>query len=307
MGDVTRDELDPAAAEAVFALDAPGVIGPFDTAFGPALYRMNGILAAQETPFEEVRDELRDELARDRARRVIRDQYDLYEDLLAGGATVEQLAEETEMQFGQIDFRPDTRSGIAAYEAFRDEAEAVGEGDFPVVRDLEDGGLFALRLDDVVPPRLQPFDEVVVRVIEGWEIAEIERRLSLRADEIVHALERGESFDELGIVADSFVGVTRNDFLPDVPRQVIAEAFEMQPGGHRVIAEGGVVLVVALDAVLPAETDTPEAEQLIGAIDEQLRQSIAQDLFTYYARRLEAEAGIRLDERAIQAVHQNFR
>ncbi|MEO1026703.1 MAG: SurA N-terminal domain-containing protein, partial [Pseudomonadota bacterium] len=57
LGDVSQSDLGDAGA-AIFALTEPGVAGPLPSSLGPALYRMNGILAAENIDFEEVRDEM---------------------------------------------------------------------------------------------------------------------------------------------------------------------------------------------------------------------------------------------------------
>jgi peptidyl-prolyl cis-trans isomerase D len=49
LGDVARGELG-AAAEAVFALDGAGVAGPAPSTLGPALFRVNAILAPARSP-----------------------------------------------------------------------------------------------------------------------------------------------------------------------------------------------------------------------------------------------------------------
>ena len=94
------------------------MVGPVSTDLGPALFRVNGRLAARTTSFEEARPELRDALAADRARRAIDSRIEPVENLLAGGATIEDLAAETEMRMGQIDWHEGLRDGIAAYAAF---------------------------------------------------------------------------------------------------------------------------------------------------------------------------------------------
>jgi peptidyl-prolyl cis-trans isomerase D len=107
MGEATVESLEGAGA-AIFALTEPGVAGPLPSALGPALFRMNAILSAQEIPLEEAEEILRGELAADRARRVIDESVSQIDDLLAGGATLEDLAAETEMELGQIDWRAET-------------------------------------------------------------------------------------------------------------------------------------------------------------------------------------------------------
>ncbi len=192
LGEVAREDLG-AAADAVFALDEPGVAGPAPTSIGPAIFRVNAILAAQKTPFEAVRDELLAEYAADRAKRQIDGMIDDLDDRLAGGATLEDLADETDLELGRVTLRPGVSDPIAGYEAFREAAAAAEEGDFPEVRQLEDGGVFALRLDAVEPPRLQPYEEVRSEVLEAWRQEQTAARLAAQAETDAEALRGGAS------------------------------------------------------------------------------------------------------------------
>jgi peptidyl-prolyl cis-trans isomerase D len=313
MGDVTEADLGGAAGAGVFALEGPGVAGPFTTPFGPALFRMNAILAAQITTFEEAEPMLRDELAQDRARRVIADQIDLFEDLLAGGAELEELAAQTDMELGRIDYRPGTRDGIAAYEGFRAAAAAAREGAFPEIEVLDDGGLFALRLDSIVPPQLQPLDDVIVEVIEDWADAETLRRLTAQAEALRETIATGAPLDGLGLSVDTVEGIQREGFVQGLPRSLIAAAFDMDPGETAIHPASDpdtgapVVFVVTLDAVSAAETDTDEARQILEGYSESVRQAIASDLFAYFARQLESSVPVEINEAAVQAVHTSFR
>jgi peptidyl-prolyl cis-trans isomerase D len=79
--------------------------------------------------------------------------------MLAGGASLDELAQETPMELGRIDWSEDSFDNIAAYAAFRDAAAAVTEDDFPETAFLEDGSLFAMRVDEVLPPRPEPFED----------------------------------------------------------------------------------------------------------------------------------------------------
>ena len=124
MGDVTRTDI-PNAAAAVFDAEVGAVVGPFQSSIGPALYRVNGKLEAQQTSFEEVEQELRDELALDRARRLIETRLTEIDGLLAGGATLEELETEAGMKVGQIEWFYESGEGPASYESFRQAAQAV--------------------------------------------------------------------------------------------------------------------------------------------------------------------------------------
>ncbi|MDF3605930.1 SurA N-terminal domain-containing protein [Paracoccus sp. DMF-8] len=184
-GEVTQDQLGANGA-AVFALEQPGVVGPLPTNLGPALFSMNAILEPVDVSFEQAKSELRGEAALDRARRQIADLRGQVDDLLAGGATVEDLANDTDMELGEIEWRAGDQpeqGSIAGYPAFREQAAAITEQDFPELHDLDDGGVFVLRLDEVVPPALIPFDEVRERVEQDWIAAETQRQLLALADE----------------------------------------------------------------------------------------------------------------------------
>ncbi|MEL7132374.1 MAG: SurA N-terminal domain-containing protein, partial [Pseudomonadota bacterium] len=150
LGDVTRLELD-AAGEAVFNAEVGDVVGPLPSSLGPALFRVNGVLPAQRTTFEEAEPQLRQEVAMDAARRQVAVLAEDFDNLLAGGATLEELDAETDMRLASIDWFPALGEGIAAYNGFRDAALQLTEDDFPEIVQLDDGGIFAMRLEEILP------------------------------------------------------------------------------------------------------------------------------------------------------------
>lgn len=304
LGDVTRDDLGE-AADAVFAAEVGDVVGPLPSAFGPALFRVNGTLAEHNVTFDEAEPELREELAAERARRVIESQAEEYNDMLAGGATLEELAAETEMELGQIDWTAQSDEDIAAYDAFRSAAQAVGEGDFPEIGFLEDGSVFALRLDEELPPRPEPLESARDRVIEAWKQEEIGKALLEKANTVVTSLAVEGDFAATGLPFRVENALTRTAFLDDVPGDFMTQVFEMEPGELRVIPGQGAAFIVRLDEVLPpAETD--EQRQMKDAVAAQLNQALAQNIFDAYVRDAQTRARPTLDQRALNAVQANF-
>lgn len=304
LGDVTREDLGE-AADAVFAAELDTVVGPLPSVFGPALFRINGSLAANNVPFEEAEPALREELATERARRLIEAQSEDINDMLAGGATLEELAEETEMELGQIDWTRDSAEGVAAYDGFRAAAEAVQEGDFPEIAFLEDGSVFALRLDEVLPRRPEPLESARDRVAAAWQQAETNKALREKADAILNQLAPDGDFATTGLPFRVENALTRTAFLNDVPANFMNEVFAMEPGELRVVEGNGAAWIVRLDETLPP-ADTDELRQLRDALSTQMDQALAQNIFNAYIRDAQTRARPVVDQQALNAVQASF-
>ena len=306
LGEVAEDDLLPEAAAVIFADTETEILGPLPSALGPALYRVNAVLDASEVPFEEAAEELRAELASEAARRAIDDLRDPVDDLLAEGATLEELAADTELQLGTIDVTPVSEDGIAAYEAFREAARLAEEGDFPELLELSDGGLFALRLDEVVPPTLPPLDDVREEVAAAWEASALREALAARGQEVVTALATEATLESFGTLTRE-QQVRRQDFIPDAPPTLVAQVYQLAAPGDVVLVPGAEVAVIArLDAINPAARDDPTTQILTQIIGQTVAQSMAQDIFEAYGQAMQADVGIRLDQSMINAVHAQF-
>ncbi len=304
LGDVTREDLGE-AADAVFGADLDVVVGPLPSVFGPALFRINGSLAANNIPFEDAAPDLREELAAERARRLIEAQAEDINDMLAGGATLEELAGETEMELGQIDWTRENEEGVAAYEGFRAAAEAVREGDFPEIGFLEDGSIFALRLNEVLPQRPEPLETARDRVAEAWVQAETGKALQDQANTVLTQLATDGDFAATGLPFRVENALTRTAFLDDAPVGFMTQVFEMEPGELRVVPGNDAALIVRLDKLLPpAETD--ELRQMKAALEVQMNQALAQNIFDAYVRDAQTRARPVIDQRALNAVQASY-
>lgn len=305
LGDMTKPDLGP-AGEAVFAAEAGGVVGPFTSDLGPALFRMNGILAARTQSFEAAREQLREELVGDRAARLIDQMRDDIDDLLASGATLEELAKETDMKLAQIDWTRDSSDDIAGYAAFQQEATKAKTEDFPSLIALEDGGIFALRLDEVVAPELQPLDAVRADVVTAWKAAEISGRLTAQAEALLPQITPGADMAALGLTVTQESALTRTDFIDNTPRDFLNGIFTMAPGTARVFPTPEGAILARLDAISAPDPTSPEVANALSAIKSQVANGQAQDLYRYFVNDVQSRAGLQLDQNAINAVLTNF-
>ncbi len=304
LGDLSKADLG-AAGDGVFAAEIGSVVGPLPTDLGPALFRINGVLEAKSTSFDEALPTLREELALDRARRLIETRAEGLDDLLAGGTTLEELAEEEGLALGQINWTAATTDDIAAYDSFRKAAEAITAEDFPEVAYLEDGSLFAMRLNETLPQRPEPFEEAEAKVIEAVKAARLQAALTEAAEALKTATAANEAQFPEGTETKSETGLTRTAYLDDAPVDLISNVFEMTAGELRVIPGIDSALVVRLDAVRPPE-ESEDLQFLSQALSDQLDQSLSGEILQIYMQAVQANARPQVNQQAVNAVHASF-
>ena len=299
LGDVAETELETETAAAVFALEGPAVTGVLPGKFGPALFRMNGILQGRVTSFDDARALLQQDIVADRARRRIEDEATHIDDLLAGGATLEEVAAETDMETGTISWADGNGDGIAAYEGFRDAAQAVTEDDFPEVVNLEDGGIVALRLDGFTDPYVLPLEDVREKVINGWEARKTDNQLAEVANTLSAQLALGVSPADLGLELMREENLTRGAYLDGTPADMVASIFEMDAGSFETLTEFGSTFLVQLNEIKDPDLTDANTIAMKDAIRTGLSQGISQDAYSAWAiDRLNA-AGTTRDQAAI--------
>lgn len=306
MGDVTQAALGD-AGEAVFALIEPGSVSlPIDTNLGPAIFRMNAILDAQETTLDQVRDDLQGELAADAARRQVEALIPEFDDLLAGGATLEELAETHGLTLSTLDWSAGASDGIAAYDSFREAASVITADDYPEVTLMSDSGLFALRADGIDAPRLQELDEVRDQTSAGWTEGEALRLLTLQAEAMLPKFAEGETPATLGLTEVQEERQSRDAFIDGTPPAFVTDIFTMEIDEWHVMQDAAGVIVVRLDAINAADQASDDAVLVKEAFNEQMAQEVALDIQAAFSATLQTQAGITLNRPVIDAINSQF-
>lgn len=304
MGDVAQQDLG-AAGDAVFAAEVEDVVGPLPTNLGPALFRINGVLPSLNTTFEEARPALQQDLAGDRAIRQVEVRARDLDDQLAGGATLEQLAEETKMTLGKIEWTQDSDEDIAGYAGFREAAAGLTADDFPKIDQLEDGSVYAMRLDGTLDERANPFDDARADVVAAWTADQVSQALVAQAETAKTALEAGSDFESLGLTPTAQTDLTRDAVINGTPSDMLKVVFDAAPGDIRVVQGDDTVIVLRVDGVTDAQ-ESAQNQQLLAQLAGQLSQQLSQDIFAIYSDDVVRRAVPLVDQQAVNAVHVNF-
>lgn len=307
MGDVARADLAEAGG-AVFALDQGGVAGPLPSALGPALFRVNGILAAQDITLEAARPDLVKELQLEAAKKDIAAKVEVIDDALAGGATLQDLAQEQGMTLATIDYAPgaDDNDPITADKGFAAQAAKAAVGDYAEAVSMEDGGIVAMTIDADLPAAPIPLDKASAKVAAAWTAERLHADLVALGDEIQTKVQGGESLGAFGITSRT-APATRDHVPQGLPAEVLAAVFAMAPGETRLVETPDWVGLVRLDEVVAAPQDGDIAKVGRDQIGIELRKTLADDVNALYGRALLGQNKVSLDQTAINAVNASIR
>ncbi len=305
LGEVTAQELDTPARDLLFGTEEPGIYGPVETGLGPAIFRINAVLDATNVTLNDVREELRRELAQAEAAARISEETDAIDDLIAGGASIEDVAKETFMELGAIALTSETDDGVAADQAFREEALAAGIDEDRDLRSLSDG-IFVLRVDEIREPTLQPLADVKADVEAAWVLAETTKRLTELGNSLQERIAAGEPIGQIASELDMTViqeaPFGRNDIIEDTPPEFVREIFAAQQDEAVVVEDTGSVLIAMITDIVPAVLVGDQIDAQMGMIETQIDASTANDLFAYFTQGLQAEAGISVNQSLINNV-----
>ena len=302
MGDVSLVDLGEAGKD-IFALTEPGVVGPLPSNLGPALYRMNTILPAQITPFDQAQDTIKGDLQLAMATKTIVDKFEPINDLLAGGATIVEVAKDQAMTEGATDYAKDADDNDAVTQdaEFAKAVEAMEPGDFAQAVSLSDGSVMVLQVTETVPPTPVPFEKAREKITAAYQAEALAKALTALADSHLDAAKSGTRLEALGIT-DNVASATRSTKLPAIPADVLAAAFTLKPEDVVKVDANGIVALVRLDAIKPADMASEGSKADMDALSQQTAQSIAQDAYELFSTAMTTQGGLTIDQAAITAV-----
>jgi peptidyl-prolyl cis-trans isomerase D len=264
---------------------------------------MNTILPAQITPFDQAQDKIKGDLQLAMATKTIVDKFEPINDLLAGGATIVEVAKDQAMTEGTTDYAKDADDNDAVTQdaEFAKAVEAMEPGDFAQVVSLSDGSVMVLQVTETVPPTPVPFEKAREKITAAYQAEALAKALTALADSHLAAAKSGTRLETLGIT-DNVASATRSTKLPAIPADVLAAAFTLKPEGVVKVDANGIVALVRLDAIKPADMASEGSKADMDALSQQTAQSIAQDAYELFSTAMTTQGGLTIDQAAITAV-----
>ncbi|KQY26735.1 peptidylprolyl isomerase [Rhizobium sp. Root482] len=281
LGDFTRDRMpDAKIADAVFAAPADGRTTPVvDGAFGPVILRVTNIKPETVRSFDEVKEELRTELALSNAANEVMAVHDKFEEARLSGATMQEAASQTNLKLVVLD-AVDARgndadgeeiAGIPEAKSLLEEAFKADAGAETLPVNLGRDGYVWFDVEEITPARDRTLEEARERVVADWTAEQQRTQLAAKATELKARLEKGETLaaiaTELGIAVETKTGLRRGAEDAALSPAAVAAAFsgpnELVANAPGVGGEGQILLkVTAVDDSNPGDVLDNDARQI---------------------------------------------
>ncbi|MCY3980889.1 MAG: SurA N-terminal domain-containing protein [Alphaproteobacteria bacterium] len=301
LGAVSRDQLPQSAlAEAVFALNEEGVAGPVETPLGWHVLAVDQIAGEMVIPYEDVREGLEREAAREIAIERLADLANDLDDQLGGGATFEDAAGALDLPLLELeavdesgrDRAGEQPEGLPAEPNFLRTVFSTPVGEDSLLGELGDGGYFVLRVESETPPAVRPFEEARPLVLSAWRNNRLNEAARARAEALAQQLREGRP---LTSVADGLTVIetgpfSRMEAAPDSgrSREIVEAVFTAERGEVVVASAGSGYAIAIVEDIEPP----PYSEEEIGTIREQLSAEMVEDVWRQFHAALEDRFGV---------------
>ncbi len=304
--------IDRAVADAAFALKDGEVSAPVQGRFGTVLVKVVKIEPETIRPFEEVKGELKQELALSRAKSEVLDTYNKIEDARLEGRPLAEIAAELKLPVRTVDAVDRSGRDAAGQPISLPDQQpllaAAFSTDVGVERDplqFQDGYVWVDVLG-VTPAHERPLDEVKDQVEARWREQEIATRLNTKAAEILDKIKAGTTLADIAaadhLKVETKSGLKRGEAAAPLSAAAVDAVFRTakdgvgkaeagQPGEQIVFRVTGIT-VPTLDA------NSEDAKRLT----EMLNRGLSEDMFSEYVARLQDEVGVTINQSALNQV-----
>ncbi|MBR0936646.1 peptidylprolyl isomerase [Bradyrhizobium jicamae] len=305
--------LDPAVADAAFSLPSGEVSQPVKGSFGVALVKVGAVQPGVTPTYESVAQQIKNEIASERARTKVGDLRDKMEDERGGGASVAEAAKKlglTPVTVDAVDRSGHLPNGQVASGIPRglDVVSQAFGSDVGVDNDpiQFNGGYVWYDVLGITPSRERNLDEVHDQVEAKWREDQISTKLRAKATEIVQKLDSGSKLaDEAtaaGVKVETAAKFRRDASVAGVPAAAIAAAFRTaKDGDGQTPVAGGdqwIVFRVTDVTVPPIDFNSKEVKQLHEAV----KRSLSDEQVAQYVTRIESDIGMTVNEAAFAQV-----
>lgn len=307
LGDFSKENMpDPKFAEAAFALTTEGGTTPvIDGAFGPVILRVTNITPETTKSFDEVKDEVRKQLALSAASQEVLNVHDRFEDVRASGATLEEAAKEVNLTVATVttdtsgnDQQGEKIDSLPAADTLLADVFRTEPGAQPLPVSLGNDGYVWFEVGEIIPERDQTLDEVREKVVADWTAEQQAEALAARATELKERVENGETLaaiaEDLGVAVENKQGLRRTSddaiFGPEAVTALFAG-----PAGlvtTATAADGESRMLITVTSSQQATADALASNEPL----QRMAEAAGDDMLDQMVNRLQNDYGVSINQ-----------
>ncbi len=314
LGLITKSAIiDPAIADAAFALPSGDISEPVKGQFGVALVKIGKIEPGVTPTYESVAGQVKKELATERARAKVTEIQNKMEDERSGGSNVVEASQKlglTAVTIDAVDRSGRLPSGqpVSNIPQGLDVISQAFNSDVGVDNDPIQfrGGFVWYDVLGITPSRERPLDEVKDQVEAKWREDQISVKLRAKATEMAQKLEQGGTLaaeaSAIGSKVETATGFRRDASLTGVPSSVITAAFRTAKDGigQTPDAGGSAWIVFRVTDINVPQVDANSDE--MKKMKETLQRGLTDEQVAQYVTKIETEIGTSINQSAFAQV-----
>ncbi len=315
LGVLTRTQLAGELGGSIFSMAEGEIVGPIETDFGFHVVRLDRILERGPLPLDQVRGELTTELQEQQAESLFRESERKLSDALFDASDIRGLAEtvgvelKSVMGFTRQGGEPIGSSATAIDAIF--EESVLNGGLLSVVVEIDANRSAVFSVTKHVEATRQPLESVRDLIAEALESEQAELLMSDKANDMLAALEAGQTFADaaasVGAGAPEPRVMMRN--AQDTDQSLAVAVFTaLKPSQDKPTIgstrnQAGGFTVFSLDAVVPGRPESiPLPDRDAGRL--QLAEQSGIGDFVAFVQALRAEADIATNQDVLAAQDQ---
>lgn len=305
--DKTKAEfLDPAVADAAFALSEGQVSDPVKGALSTVLLKAVKISPEKQSTLDEVKPQLTERLKLEQASEEIDSIYNAVEDARAAQTPFEEIAQKAGIPFQLIppvDAQGNGKDGKPVTIPHpQDLLSAAYGSDVGVENDAirTDNGFIWYEVREVVPSAVKPFDQVKDQARAAVVASKVRALSEEKAKKLVERARSGVKLEDLAKELNAEIkteqGLRRKESSANFDPIEVAALFSVGDTGfaYALEADGRGARVMQSQPVLLPAFDPASAEAK--SAGEALKGQLADNLLTAYLAALEKEAGVNVND-----------
>jgi peptidyl-prolyl cis-trans isomerase D len=302
-------------AQAVFAAQPGRVVGPVAGSMGMYVFKVTD--ATQSGPDEAaLKAQIMQQLQLQKAQADVAKDVDGVQDALAGQTPLDQLPGNLGLAAvqGTLDVNGNDQSGQPApvpggdalKAAIVQAAFAAHPGDPAQLSNGPDGSYFALTLDSVQPPALEPFEQVRGAVLTAWRNDQMTREAEMKATALLQAVNGGQDLAKAagaaGYKVTAAPALTRSTPASDANGQMVSVLFSLKLGQGTMLQTNTGFTVAALAKIVqptPAQDPSDYAQ-----LQQAMTKSLQDDTGGSFLAGLQARDKVSVNQKLFTQIYQ---